>query len=143
MGYNVEVYQEVDGEERLVASANNLIVNAGLNAIAAIQHNPSSTQAIFNKMQTGTGTTSPTATDTALQTAVGSKETISDSDEGSGSGVWVLSHVFTYGSSYTITEAGIFDTPGTTMLARVTFTGVSVTTSKSLRIKWTFTATNA
>lgn len=132
---SVKIYR---GED-LVHEESNLVVNTGKNHIASVL---ASGGAYLGKyMQVGTGTTSPSATDTDLQTPVGSRVlgTLTNS-----SNQVILEAVIGQNNPSTeqvITEAGIFTaTSGGTLVARITFGGVDKPVLDTLRIIWTITA---
>ena len=89
----------------------------------------------------GTGTTSETASDTALET----EYTRASATPSKPVDYQVqYTHDFTFGSgtSENITEAGLFDSAtasGSTMVARVTFTSISVTSNTTLTVTATIT----
>lgn len=119
----------------------NLIVNSGKERVAKLLNGVSSTT--FNSIAIGTGTTSPTTSDTSLETEI----TRAQAD---GSGAYeadykaVFEKTFSFGSgeSYNITEAGVFDNAtasGSTMLDRFTFGAQAVDADTDLYIKVTIT----
>lgn len=126
----------------------NLVPTAGKAAVAS-RINGSGAEAVFDKIGWGTGTTSPAAGDTALQTEV-------TTSGGAASGVHVVSSAtvsrvtttvtndtaqfvgtVTAAGTIAITESGIFNaaTNGT-MLARQTFTAINVVSGDSIQFTW-------
>ena len=117
----------------------NLIVNNGLERVARLINGDSSTY--FRALAIGTGATAATNSDSALETEF-TRELATLSYEASYKAKFT--HTFTFGTgvSETITEAGIFDSAtvsGSTMLARLTFTGKDVSPLVSLIITATVT----
>jgi len=117
----------------------NLIVNNGLERVARLINGDSSTY--FRAIAIGTGATAVTNSDSALDdefTRAAATLTYEASYKAK------FTHTFTFGTgvSETITEAGIFDSDtvsGSTMLARLVFTGKEVSPLISLIITGTIT----
>jgi len=115
----------------------NLIVNAG--KAGAASRLISNTNNPFTYIAIGTGTTAPTASDTALQNEVqrGAADTVTQMTTSVTNDTAKLVKTFTFTSSQAITESGIFNaSSGGTMLARQTFAGIGVDNSVSLQIEW-------
>lgn len=117
----------------------NLIVNTGKERVAKLINGVDTT--IFTAIAIGTGNTSPSASDTALQTevtrATATKTYVADYKAR-------FTYTFTFGSgeSYSITEAGVFDNAiasGSVMLDRFTFAPKSVDADTDLNITVTLT----
>lgn len=108
----------------------NTIVNNGLERMARLCMGDSSTY--FRALAVGTGTTAVVNTDTALEIEnTRSLATLTYEDSYKAK----FYKRFTFGSSYSITEAGIFDSTtvsGSTMLARTVFAAKSVSSSVDL-----------
>ena len=105
----------------------NLIVNAGKAQVAGLING--SVSGVFKYVAIGTGTSSPSAGDTALEnevarvTATVGRTTTS-----------VTNDTATFDA---ITEAGIFNaSSGGTMLARQTFSAINVASGDTLKISW-------
>ena len=119
----------------------NTIVTAGKTFLAAWLAAATQATPFMNYVALGTGTTSPTVSDTTLQTALGTRKagTITSSTN-----VW--QNQVTFGpaepaaGTNNITEAGLFSaiTSGT-MLARVVFTAIGKEAGDSLTITWQVT----
>jgi hypothetical protein len=121
----------------------NLIVNNGLERVARLINGDSSTY--FRALAIGTGSTAATNSDSALETEF-TRAAATLSYEASYKSKFT--HTFTFGTgiSETITEAGIFDSAtmsGSTMLARLVFTGKEVSPLISLIITATVTVARA
>ena len=130
-----------DGNLIEVIDLDNTIVNVGLAEVAQLV-GAGLGGTTFEYVQTGTGTTSPTASDTDLESATGSRvqatvtnETVTVSND---TVQFVSTHSYT--SSLAITEAGIFNaSTGGTMLARQTFSAINVNNGDSIQITWKVT----
>ena len=115
----------------------NLVVNSGLAHIAD-QLSASPDETAMSHMAIGTGTTAPTADDTALESEVARVALESRTDSGANI---VYKAEFGAGTGTgAITEAGIFNaSTGGTMLARDTFGAINKGSNDVLRIEWTIT----
>lgn len=114
----------------------NLIVNDGLTRAALLLNGNSSTY--FRALAVGEGTTGAANGDTALESEV----TRSIATLTNGTYTAIFEYTFTFGGSYAITEAGIFDSAtvsGSTMLARTTFAAKNVSTTVDLIVTATIT----
>ena len=115
----------------------NLIVTNGKNGITdQLLASPTITKPTH--MGIGTGITAPAAGDTALQTEVGTRQTINKSRNNN-----ILTSVATFAAGNgtgAITEAGIFTavTAGT-LYSRVTFSVINKGANDSLELTWTWT----
>ena len=115
----------------------NLIVTNGKNGITdQLLASPTITKPTH--MGIGTGITAPAAGDTALQTEVGTRQTINKSRNNN-----TLTSVATFAAGNgtgAITEAGIFTavTAGT-LYSRVTFSVINKGANDSLELTWTWT----
>lgn len=116
----------------------NLIVTTGKNAIAdQLLASPTLTKPTH--MGIGTGTTSPAAGDTTLQTEVGTRQTFSTKTRTNNVVTMVGSFAAGNGTG-AITEAGIFTaaTAGT-MYSRITFSVINKGANDTLELTWTYT----
>lgn len=121
----------------------NTIVNDGLERVARLIMGDSSTY--FRALAIGTGATAVTNSDIELDTEV-ERELATLSYEASYKAKFVHTFVFGSGVSYTIVEAGIFDSAvisGSKMLARTTFAGKDVGTDVDLIVTATITVSRA
>ena len=131
-----------DGEviERL--EKKNLIVNTGKERVANLIGEGIGTGLTgFSYIAIGTGTTAPAVGNTALETEA-ERELATISYEADYKCVFEKTFDFGTGSSYAITEAGVFDgaTPtGSVMLDRFTFTAKNVDVDTDLYVKITIT----
>lgn len=127
-------YGRVKARRKAVA---NLIVTNGKNGITdQLLASPTITKPTH--MGIGTGITAPAAGDTALQTEVGTRQTINKSRNNN-----ILTSVATFAAGNgtgAITEAGIFTavTAGT-LYSRVTFSVINKGANDSLELTWTWT----
>ncbi len=119
----------------------NLIVNVGKEKVAKLIGNTESGLNAFGYIAIGEGTTTPTVTDTVLET-----ERVRNYADGGGSYEanykCIFEKTFTFGSgvSYSITEAGVFnDATVGDMLDRFTFTVKAVDSDTDLYVKVTIT----
>ena len=117
----------------------NLIVNAGKERVAKLINGVDSPTA-FGYIAIGEGTTSPTTGDTALESEV----TRASATKSYDSYKAIFEYTFSFGSgeSYSITEAGVFDSAtasGSTMLDRCTFSSKSVDSDTDLYVKVSIT----
>lgn len=121
----------------------NTIVNNGLERVAKLINNVSSTH--FRALAIGTGTTSPTNSDTSLETEY-TRATATLSYEADYKAKFTKTFTFGSGVSENITEAGIFDSAtvsSSTMLARTTFAAKAVDSDTDLIVTATITVARA
>lgn len=133
----IQSFNRHTGEITKTSKVHNLVVDTGLDE--AIDSGLSN----IGYMAIGEGTTAVQSTDTALETEV-ARESASPTDEGTG--VREFMHTFNFGSgeSYTITEAGLFDSAtasGSTMFNRLVFAGHDVDADNGVSVKITVTLT--
>jgi hypothetical protein len=115
----------------------NTVVNTGKERVAKLLNGESSTE--FKYIAIGTDSTAVQTSDTAL---------ISENTRALGATGYeadykaTVEKTFTFGSAYTITEAGLFDSAsasGSVMFDRFTFTGKEVDGDTDLYVKITVT----
>jgi hypothetical protein len=92
----------------------------------------------------GTGTTAATATDTALQAAIGTTATAGTNSNADASPNATVTSVGTisYSGSYTVTEWGLFNSgtlSGATMFDHRVFSAINVVSGDSIQFTWTLT----
>ncbi|MCD6583644.1 MAG: hypothetical protein J7K71_03045 [Candidatus Omnitrophica bacterium] len=92
----------------------------------------------FTYVAIGTGTTSPSASDTVLGNEVSRvSATVGRTTTSVTNDTATFDATFSFSSSYAITEAGIFNaSSGGTMLARQTFSAINVASGDTLKISW-------
>lgn len=84
----------------------------------------------------GTGTIAESATDTALQTEVGSRAT-GTTEEGASANIFKSVATISYSGSYAITEHGIFSAPTSgTLLDRSVFSAINVGNGDSIQFTY-------
>ena len=115
-----------------------MITNAGMAEVAGlIGTDTTGDVATFDYIAIGTGTTAPSATDTALANeqqraaATGTRVTTSVTNDT----LQLVKDAFSFSGSYAITEVGVFNaSTGGTMLSRSTFSAVNVTANDTLKV---------
>ncbi|MEM4975704.1 MAG: hypothetical protein QXT64_00090 [Desulfurococcaceae archaeon] len=124
------------GKEAYRKTYTNMIVDAGIAHIAGLIGGVAATP--FTYIAVGTGTTPPSPSDTALQNEVMRvPATITMLTTTSPNDTVHYDAVFNITASYSLAEAGIFDAPsGGTMLARRTYTAISVGGGDVLKVVW-------
>jgi hypothetical protein len=133
------VVKDKNGKIKEKREETNLVVNTGLNYITSRMKD--ATAGVMSHMALGTGTTAAAAGDTDVETIAGSREAL---DSGSPT---VSTNTINYVCSFeagdvtgAITEAGIFNaSSGGTMLCRVVFSALNLTSSDSISVDWTIT----
>ena len=115
----------------------NLVVNSGLAFIASRMKD--TTDAAMSHMAVGSGTTAAAGGDTALESQIGSRVSLTSTTVTANEIVYVASFAAGVGTG-AITEAGIFNasTAGT-MLCRTVFSVVNKGADDTLQIIWTIT----
>lgn len=121
----------------------NLVVDAGKAGVAS-RINGAGSESAFTYIAVGTGTTSPTASDTTLETelsadglsrasATASRVTTDVTDDSAR-----LVNTFSVTGTQAVTESGMFNAASSgVMLARQTFSAINVENGDSLQITWT------
>lgn len=136
----LKIHRISDG--KLLVHKKNLVVDTGLNLIVSrlkdASLNPVSHLAI------GEGATAAAAADTALETPVGARKTVSTvTVSGAAIEIVALFDGATYASS-SLREAGIFNAlTGGQMISRIVFSSTPLPSTDSLQLTWTLTLANA
>jgi len=131
-----------DKDGRLLdeCAVGNLVVNTGLYHIA--NRLAAADQAAMSHMAIGTGTTTPAAGDTALQTEL-DRNALDSKTQGSGANQNKVTYTATWATgdgTGAITEAGIFNqASGGVMLCRTTFPVKNKGASDTLTLTWEIT----
>jgi len=128
------IRRDIDGEIIDVLRKKNLIVNKGKEIVAKLINGVHTKP--FKYIQIGTGTASPTASDTALQSYYAEGEA-TVSYEADFKCKWA--YTFTFNEAVSITEAGLFDdtvSANPNMLARQTFSARDMQAGQSLEVIW-------
>lgn len=133
------VLRDANGNIKEEKTVPNLVVTTGKNFIAASMLKTTTNSPVaMTHMGLGTGTTAANAADSALQTAIGTRSTVTPS---------VNTNVVTYSATFAagnatgaITEAGVFNASSAgTMLCRTVFSVVNKDAGDSLTINWNIT----
>jgi hypothetical protein len=139
--HNVLIEHIRDGKIIDTRSIRNLVVNAGKAQVAGLING--ATSGAFTYIAVGTGTTIPSATDTALQaeiidsglaraSATCTRITTSVTNDTA-----QLVVTFNVTGTKAVTESGVFNqSTGGTMLCRQTFSAINVQSGDSLSITW-------
>jgi hypothetical protein len=129
-----------DGKIKDERNIKNLVVTTGKNFIAASMiKTTSDTPAAMTHMGIGSGTTAAAVGDTALESALGSRVSLSSATNANAVTTYVATFAAGTGTG-AVTEAGIFNasTSGT-MLCRSVFSVVNKGADDSMSITWVIT----
>jgi hypothetical protein len=131
------ILRDADGNIKQDVRVKNLVVNTGLNFMTSRMKD--TTLAAMTHMAVGSGTTAAAAGDTALETQISSRVSLTSTTVTANA----IEYVAAFGagvSTGAITEAGIFNasTSGT-MLCRTVFSVVNKAAADTLQITWTIT----
>lgn len=128
---------DADGKVKQSQEIPNLVVNTGLAFIASRMKD--TTDAAMSHMAVGSGTTAAAAGNTALETQIGSRVSLTSTTVTANATAYVATFAAGTGTG-AITEAGIFNasTAGT-MLCRTVFSVVNKGADDTLQITWTIT----
>lgn len=131
------VLRDADGNVKQSQDIPNLVVSSGLAFIASRMKD--TTDAAMSHMAVGSGTTAAAAGNTALETQIGSRVSLTSTTVTSNAVAYVATFAAGTGTG-AITEAGIFNasTSGT-MLCRTVFSVVNKGADDTLQITWTIT----
>jgi len=138
---NVALYDQ-QGNLKQTQTINNLVVDDGLDYIASRMKDTSETA--MSHMEVGTGTTSPVAGDSALETAIaGSRVSLTSTTVTSNAIEYVGDFPAGTGTG-AVTEAGVFnDSSAGTLLCRTVFSVVNKGADDTLKITWTVTVSDS
>lgn len=131
------VLRDAAGKVKQSQDIPNLVVNTGLAFIAGRMKD--TTDAAMSHMAVGSGTTAAAAGNTALETQIGSRVSLTSTTVTANATAYVATFAAGTGTG-AITEAGIFNasTAGT-MLCRTVFSVVNKGVDDTLQITWTIT----
>lgn len=144
--HNLEMYGEVElivrdenGNIESTEKLRNMIVNAGKTEAAKLLIAASGSKP-FKYLQIGTGTTSPTVSDTALETF--DQEALASTCEYEPDYKWKLANTFSFTSTTLVTESCIANdlvanVPD--MFSRQTFSTKTMVAGKTLEVVWVVT----
>lgn len=132
------VLRNEKGEVKKDITVPNIITTAGKTHIASRMQNASATA--MSHMELGTGTTSPAAGDTTLETIVsGSRQSLTSWTASTNTITAACTFAASVGTG-ALTEAGILNaSSGGTLLARTTFSVINKAAADSLTVSWTIT----
>ena len=129
------VLKDADGNIKDQREVDNLVVDAGLDYIASRMKDATATA--MSHMALGSGTTAAAASDTDLESVLGSREAL-DSTTVTDNTVQYISSFEAGDGTGAVTEAGIFNaSTGGTMLCRTVFDVVNKGANDTLSITWT------
>ncbi|MEM4313089.1 MAG: hypothetical protein QXH95_03435 [Thermoplasmata archaeon] len=115
-----------------------VVTNAGVDFMASDFVDGTTDITNFNWHASGTGTNPESVNDTALQTEVESR--VSGTKSKPSAGQYRTVATITYGSSYAITEHGIFSaSTGGTLWDRSVFSAINVSSGDSIQFTYTLT----
>lgn len=133
--------KDKNGNVKESRNEKNLIVSSGLAFICSRMTD--ATDGVMSHMAVGSGTNSPVAGDTDLQSILGNREPL-DSTTHSANTVTYTSSFEAGEGTGAITEAGIFNASALgTMLCRTTFPVVNKGADDTMAITWTITLSAA
>jgi len=134
------ILKDSEGRIKEVRKLKNLIVNAGKSEVAGLIIGDTGATA-FGYVAIGTGTTAPSASDTALENETHrTSATTSLTTTNVTNDTAQLQATFNFTGSYAITECGIFNaSSGGDMLARQTFDVLNVANGDNLTMTWKIT----
>jgi hypothetical protein len=131
------ILRDADGNIKQDVRVKNLVVNTGLNFMTSRMKD--TTLAAMTHMAVGSGTTAAAAGDTALETQISARVSLTSTTVTSNA----IEYVAAFGagvSTGAITEAGIFNASSAgTMLCRTVFSVVNKAAADTLQITWTIT----
>lgn len=131
------VVKDKDGKVKETREENNLVVDTGLDYIASRMKDATATA--MSHMGLGTGTTAAAAGDTDLETLAGSREAL-DSTTVTDNTINYVCNFEAGDVTGAITECGVFNaSSGGTMLCRVVFSALNLTSTDSISVDWTIT----
>jgi hypothetical protein len=131
------VLRDADGNVKQSQDIPNLVVSSGLAFIASRMKD--TTDAAMSHMAVGSGSTAAAAGDTALETQIGSRVSLTSTTVTANATAYVATFAAGTGTG-AITEAGIFNASSAgTMLCRTVFSVVNKGADDTLQITWTIT----
>lgn len=135
------VLKDKDGNVKETREIDNLVVDAGLDFIASRMEGTSSD--VMSHMALGSGTTAASASDTDLESILGSREAL-DSTTVTDNAVAYVASFEAGDATGAVTEAGIFNaSSGGSMLCRTVFSVVNKAADDTMSVTWTITISAA
>ncbi len=132
------VLRNEKGEVKKDITVPNIITTAGKTHIASRMEDASATA--MSHMELGTGTTTPAAGDTTLETIVSGSRTALTSWTASTNTVTAACTFAAGTGTGALTEAGVLNaSSGGTLLAHTTFSVINKAAADSLTVSWTIT----
>ena len=130
------ILRDRHGNVKDVRHIKNIITNSGLSEIIKLIGGLGGSP--FRYIAIGSGTTSPSASDTALEAEIARAEATVSQETTSVSGDTLrLEASFSFTANYSITESGVFNaSSGGVMLARQTFPALNVVSGDVLTVIW-------
>ena len=120
----------------------NLVTNAGMAGVAS-RINGDGSEAVFDEIAIGTGTTAANVADTALETEIttggGARATATASRVTTDvtNDTARLVHTFNFTSSFAVTESGVLNAASSgVLLCRQVFSAINVANGDSLQVTW-------
>ena len=133
------VLKDKDGNVKDSREIHNLVVSTGLEYICSRMAGTSA--GVMSHMAVGSGTTAASAGQTALVSALGSREALDSTSASSNTITYVSSFEAGEGTG-AVTEAGIFNASSSgTMLCRTVFAVVNKDADDTMSITWSITLT--
>ena len=131
-----------EGNLKTEQNITNLVVDDGLEFIASRMKDTSATA--MSHMEVGTGTTSPAAGDTTLETAIVSSRTALTSTTVTSNAIEYIGDFPAGTGTGAVTEAGIFNASSAgSLLCRTVFSVVNKGADDTLKITWTVTVSDS
>ena len=135
------VLKDKNGNVKETREIDNLVVDAGLDYIASRMEGTS--DAVMSHMALGSGTTAASASDTDLESILGSRETLDSTTVTDNAVAYVASFEAGDGTG-AVTECGLFNaSSGGTMLCRTVFSVVNKAADDTMSVTWTITISAA
>lgn len=136
------IHRGADGRIKDIRHVKNLVVSAGKAGVAS-RINGAGSEAVFDYIAIGTGTSSAAAGNTTLETEI----TTNGGQRAQGTASRITTSVtndtaqvqktFTFTGSFAVTEAGLLNAASSgVLLARQVFSAVNVVSGDSLQITW-------
>jgi len=137
----VQVFGQ-DGKLKEERKIENLVVNTGLAFISSRMAGTAS--GVMSHMEVGTGTTTPAAANTILETAIGASRVALTSTTVTANAIEYIGDFPAGTGTGAVTEAGILNASSAgDLLCRTTFSVVNKGAADTLKITWTVTVADS